>query len=618
VALALLLPALAGALGLPAPVAATGCGSSGGYTPLWQIQGSGTASSLDGQRVARTRGVVTADQQTGSGGPRPLQGFFLQADEPDCDAATSDGVFVYTGSSPKAIATGSLVQLNNPLVSEYQGPSSFVWDDTLTELDCRSGCTVSLLQPSAPLPAPAEYDPPGLPAMAAAYAEPLEGMRVAVRVNGTAVAPLDDFQDFVMVRGDDRDRVHIDDLSPGRIMVEGGGIDAAACGVAGLPAVRTLDRIAYDPPAGRGVIGPLSYGFNAYKVEQDGASACVAVLPGDLRSYDPAANPAPTADATTLTVAAFNVENLFDAFDDPIKEDDVATADAFQHRLGKLAAAICDPAGLNRPLILGLEEVESIVVAELLAGQVALRCRALYQALSFGDPDDRSIQLALLVRVDRVTPLLALPRQACSARDWGVTYEAGDGPPDVICQGATPFYLHNRAPLELTALVQAGTAPAVVHVLVNHFKSKLASTRCASPDCADWRLAEAAHVRAWAQGWLALDPNARIAVVGDFNDDLHSPTIDALVAPQGPLVNLWSDLPGPPSTGQGTIQRYSYIFNGVSEELDHILVSPALADAPHLLSPRHLDADWPAALADDPGMFRASDHDPVVAAFRFA
>ena len=58
-----------------------------------------------------------------------------------------------------------------------------------------------------------------------------------------------------------------------------------------------------------------------------------------------------------------------------------------------------------------------------------------------------------------------------------------------------------------------------------------------------------------------------MAVAGDLNDFLDSQTLDALET-TGPLTNTFYTLP--PEA------RYSYIYNGGAQVLDHVLVSPAL------------------------------------------
>ena len=173
----------------PTPTSEPGCGKTSTYLAVWEIQGNGDTSPYDGQSVNNVRGIVTADFQNGTGGPFEPWGFFIQAHETDCDAATSDGLFVYTGSSAQNISVGDLVEIDGGRVVEYQGPSSFIWDKTLTELECRSGCSVSTVQSGYGLPAAEEYNPPTDDASAEAYNEAREGMLVQVTVDHTTIAP---------------------------------------------------------------------------------------------------------------------------------------------------------------------------------------------------------------------------------------------------------------------------------------------------------------------------------------------------------------------------------------------------------------------------------------------
>ena len=62
-------------------------------TPIYQIQGTGHVSALDGQTVSTT-GVVTAVDSNG---------FYIQDPNGDGNAATSDGIFVFTSSAPTVV-----------------------------------------------------------------------------------------------------------------------------------------------------------------------------------------------------------------------------------------------------------------------------------------------------------------------------------------------------------------------------------------------------------------------------------------------------------------------------------------------------------------------------------
>lgn len=599
-----------------APTGASQCGKSASYTAVWEVQGSGDTSPKNGQTLSDLRGVVTATFEAGTGGPAEPRGFYLQAHEADCDDATSDGIFVYTGSTSKSAKPGDLVKLAGAKVTEYGGPSWFRWEKTLTELTCHSGCTLTVLAPAYGIPAAQDLVPPADPGRAEAYHEAREGMLVEVAIEATVVAPLNGENEFVVVRGAREDRIGAESGATGRaITVDGDGVAAAKCGQNGLPSAKTFDRI---PLAANGrILGPLAYNFNAYKVQQDDDRACVGVAEGDDASYDPAADPAPGATGNVLTIATFNAENFFDNVDDPNKADDVVSRAAYDRKAKKLADALCQRTGLNLPLVVALQEVENADVLRKLADATFAQCAASYDAHTAGAPDGRGIEVGYLTRADRVSVVSVEPRQGCSAKDRKVDYEAGDAPANVTCAPATPYYLQNRPTLELVVKITLAGSERTVHVFNNHFRSKLPGSSCETRDCTDWRVEEAKHVDKLVRERLAEDPQRLIVVLGDLNDGYDSAPLDELDKTRGSLTNLWDDKSGT-SSGQGTMTRYGYIHAGVSQTLDHVLVSDALRDVLRVVSPRHFNADHPASRAMEETMYRVADHDPILVAFDLA
>ena len=105
-------------------------------------------------------------------------------------------------------------------------------------------------------------------------------------------------------------------------------------------------------------------------------------------------------------------------------------------------------------------------------------------------------------------------------------------------------------------------------------------------------------VRGWIDERLTDDPDARIVVLGDLNDFEFSDAVGILATP--PMANLMNRL--------SLSERWTYVYQGNSQTLDHIIVSPALADGAEI-EVIHVNADFPAAQ-------RASDHDPIIARFR--
>jgi hypothetical protein len=93
-----------------------------------------------------------------------------------------------------------------------------------------------------------------------------------------------------------------------------------------------------------------------------------------------------------------------------------------------------------------------------------------------------------------------------------------------------------------------------------------------------------------------------VVVLGDINDFEFSRTVDILEA-DGALHSLVKDL--------APAERYSYVFEGNSQVLDQILVSPNLGGHfPHDYDVVHVNSEFADAL-------QASDHEPSVTRIDF-
>lgn len=101
---------------------------------------------------------------------------------------------------------------------------------------------------------------------------------------------------------------------------------------------------------------------------------------------------------------------------------------------------------------------------------------------------------------------------------------------------------------------------------------------------------------------LAKDSNASIIVGGDCNEYLQTTSVFAS------LTKVLTDIDE--VSNIAPVERYTYIYDGMSEQLDHIFVSDAIkgrgTEAEHV----HVN-NWNSELAT-----RASDHDPTVAKFQ--
>ena len=105
---------------------------------------------------------------------------------------------------------------------------------------------------------------------------------------------------------------------------------------------------------------------------------------------------------------------------------------------------------------------------------------------------------------------------------------------------------------------------------------------------------QAAQVATFVDQVQAIDPQARIVVAGDLNDFDYSTAVQTLVG-----AGL-TDLPATLTTAE----RYSYVFDGNSQFLDHILLSTPLVNTGFGYDVVHVNAEFAVQL---------SDHDPQVA-----
>ncbi len=85
------------------------------------------------------------------------------------------------------------------------------------------------------------------------------------------------------------------------------------------------------------------------------------------------------------------------------------------------------------------------------------------------------------------------------------------------------------------------------------------------------RHSQATAVRGFVDEILAIDPNAKVVVMGDLNDFDFSQTANLLV---GSGSTALTDLP----RTLALAERYTYVYEGNSQVLDHILTSSALTN----------------------------------------
>jgi hypothetical protein len=133
------------------------------------------------------------------------------------------------------------------------------------------------------------------------------------------------------------------------------------------------------------------------------------------------------------------------------------------------------------------------------------------------------------------------------------------------------------------------------------------------------------------QALQSANPDERLVLVGDFNAFAFNDgyvdvmgTIKGTPAPFDEVVLSSADLVGPDLVDLvedpalvAPDRRYSFVFDGTAQELDHILVTGNLRPFVSRLEYGRSNADFPETYrSDDTRPERISDHDPIVAYFK--
>jgi endonuclease/exonuclease/phosphatase family metal-dependent hydrolase len=296
-----------------------------------------------------------------------------------------------------------------------------------------------------------------------------------------------------------------------------------------------------------------------------------------------------------LRLATYNVENLFDQKDDPANpfDQDEMTDEA---RLQNLAKTIRE---LDAD-ILCLEEVESKECL-LWFRDNYLKGLGYEYAASEDNGYNRGIEQSVLSRVpiekaevysgaDLVISDMEARRNADAAKRLGGTW----APP---AKGAIPERFQ-RSPMRVDLKTKDGY-PLTVFVV--HFK--------AGRDFDHQRELEALQVEAWVEAELAKNPDANIAVVGDYNGTPNDMNVKALRMSDDGLVSAY-DWRFDPKAKAAT-----YATHASERAIDFIVMSSGLAadcvDGSYFVlgtMQLHREADW--RTAEKPKGY-ASDHMPV-------
>ena len=569
---------------------------------IHKIQGANHFSPMEGETVTDVAGVVTVLRS---------DGFYMQSTEPDDDPATSEGIFIETDGVP-TVKVGDAVLVSGIVKEKAPGGSG---TDNLTQT-LIDDVTVEVVSSGNGLPAPTvvgeggrmpptqvidndsngyvsaktPFDPDedGLD-----FYESMEGMLIQIN-DALVVGPTNAYKEIVVVgdMGAHADVlselgglvIQADDFNPERIVLDDLLVE--------LPYVDMGDY-ATEP-----VIGVVDFDYGNFKIlpfesvhfTSGGLSQEVATDPGD---------------ADVLRIADYNVENF--STNEP-------------ERVAKLADQIVNL--MLSPDIIALQEIQDNNGAPNMDGVAADQT---YQAIidavvALGGPaygyvnidpkagndggiSGGNIRNGYLYRLDSGLTLVDAPH--------------GDAvtPVGILVQDGKPMLSLNpgRIDPENRAFDQS-RKPIVVQFLYkgeslflinNHFNSKggdmplFGKVQPPRLETEAQRVQQAQVVFDFVSALLAVDPTARVIVLGDLNDFQFSPPL-AVLKTDGLLTDLVETLP--------VEERYTYVYDGNSQVLDHIMVSESLLSALSEFNILHINSGYDIEQ-------RFSDHEISLATF---
>ena len=579
---------------------------------IHDIQGAAFKSPLAGQTVSDVPGVVTGVRATGAS-----RGYWMQDPDPDADPATSEGIFVYTGGTP-AVAIGDAVTVSGT-VSDYYPLFSGETVATTSNLSITElgSATTTVVSSGNPLPDPVVLGPDNVPDLYAPdlgggnientpldptrsaldFYESLEGMRVAIH-DARVVGPSNDFgEQYVTSRPEQAPTYRGGTELLGENQTPSGRLEVIPLDGSN-PAVDVNDVLLGD------TVGPLDYSqYGGYVLE---AAQLGTVQHNNLPPV--VATPGP---AGQLSVATYNVENL--------APSDPAT------KYTRLAQGVVD--NLASPDIVAVEEVQDnsgatddgVVAADqtltklkraiVKAGGPSYAWREIdpVNDQDGGQPGG-NIRVVFLYNPTRVS-FVPHGRSTVNRSVTGTRVTNTGGVPGLTLSPGridptNPVWSTSRKPL----VGQFRFGGQDVFVVANHFDSKggdqNANGRYQYParSSETQRAGQALVVHNFVRSILRVQSQAEVVVLGDLNDYQFSPALTILKtgSADGTGTSVLTDL----ITTLPVDQRYTYVYQGVSQVLDHILVTQQVGGYTYQVV--HVNAEYHD---------QVSDHDPQVIQF---
>lgn len=575
-----------------------------------QIQGNGATTPMPGA-VVTTAGIVTGVRSNG---------FYIQSTDAsaDADPNTSEGIFVFTSTTPPAGAVvGNFVQVIGTV-------AEFGTTNQVTEL---TGPTVSVLSTGNPLPAAVTLTAANLTAAGGLLQlERFEGMRVQIgsltvvqgtdgNVSEANATSTSTGEFYAVITGT---------ATPFREPGIASGLTVPLCAAGSGCAIPVWDKnpelvlvdsdrlggSAIEVASGNlvtGLVGVVEHAATGYAIYRDGS-----VTPGVSGAAVPVA--APAASAGEVTIAAANLERFFDTIDDSGVSDVALTSTAFNNRLNKLSLYVRDY--LRTPDVVAVSEVENLATLQAAATRInndavaALAPNPLYEAHLVEGFDPGGIDVGFLVKKATTT--------------WTEVVQEGAAETFIDPTDGSVDLLNDRPPLRFTGETTRNGQTVAFTVYANHLRSLNGVDTDARVRAK--RKAQAESLANKVQARQALNPNELIAVVGDMNafqfNDGYVDVIGTIAgAPTAPaqVQVASSDLVNPNLRNALEVmpadQRYSYKFEGSAQILDHGLMTEPMFKKLTRAQYVRVNADFPESLRNNSTVpTRLSDHDGLLLA----
>jgi hypothetical protein len=206
----------------------------------------------------------------------------------------------------------------------------------------------------------------------------------------------------------------------------------------------------------------------------------------------------PAQDDQSIRFVFYNVENLFDVEDDSLTTDEEFTPEGakawtlhrYYEKIDRIARTLTAVGGWHAPALVGLCEIENREVLFDLTTHRLLETSDL-DIIHKDSPDDRGIDVALLYRPDKFSPVASV---------WiPVDF---DEDPD----------MHTRDILYVKGILFNDDT---LHIFINHWPSRWGGVETTLPK----RVKVAATLRKYTDSLFMLPGNPNIIIAGDLNDN---------------------------------------------------------------------------------------------------